>query len=90
MEPISAFYPLALSFTLGAFFVFRFFYIYKNYMFLGRALGYFIVSFYYIWHLYNPGHPNQVFWARWSLTIMLSTEIFYFIEAQVIRIWSKR
>lgn len=80
MLPISPLFPLILALFCGSFFIWRFVQVQRNYLFIGRALGYFLLSAYYVWALANADSPDMAFWARWANTIFLLTQFIYFVE----------
>ena len=87
MMIISAWLIALLALVYAIEYVHRFFRSAHNYIYLGKALGRFILcSTYFYIALDNPADSERAILVRWSLLMLLGTDLFYVIQEHFMRI----
>jgi hypothetical protein len=75
---------LALVYSVE--YVHRFLRLQHNYIYLGKALGRLILAIVYVYiTLTNPPDSEKIIWVRWSLLMLLSTDLFYIAQEHLMR-----
>jgi hypothetical protein len=83
---IPAWVICTLAFLYSCEYIYRFFRFEHNYIYLGKALGRLILSgtFLYIF-VAEPPDALRSLWVRWSLFMLLGTDLFYIAQEHLMR-----